>query len=356
MSRKDSWAMVAAVVLMVVCAEIHAQTPSISGSVFHDQDSNGAVSPDEGVAGAVVRLFSDNGDGIFSPSSGDVQVGEVTTLADGTYLFGDLEFGVSYFVARPAQELVGVNQPEDVSGLISPSETKLLIDSFETSQFVVADTSSPVATSSVSTDAENVLGGERDLYLQLNAGNGNAKLRVSAFGDDLLQYDTTSGVMGLSVLTWDGLDQSSEMAPAMGLDDFDLTAGGELDTLFIKMGVDRTGEGETAVFRIFDDSSDIFSEASLGIPVTDGTADVFATLALEEFSGPVDPSKIDAFQMLFGNGKKSIDAQIDFIGVGNANPRQDFQVVPEPTPIMFIVAGCIGVAFLMRRGISCVTS
>ena len=342
MTRKHFSVAFAAVMMLAYSADARIIRPTIGGSVFIDRNADFNASLGEGISGATVRLFQDNGDGIFNPGQGDTQVGQdVSTLGDGSYMFDNLEIGKSYFVQRPSQMAGSLNLGNDVSGLISPTTPTLMIDSFATPQGVRADTASPIATSSVAVDSTEVLGGERDLYLELNSGFGNAKLRVSAYSEDLLQYDTTSGVRGMSIVTWDGPDRSSSKVPAMGLHDFDLTNNGENDAILVKMGVDLTGFGDRAIFRIFEGGSDNFSEASIDFPITDGTATAFGFVSLDDFAGSVDPSRIDALQMILGDGNKSIDAQIDYVGVVDANANHDFRVnvVPEPNSLLLVIVG-----------------
>ena len=54
------------------CLPAHGTTilPGISGTVFRDLDTSGKPSPGEGVSGAVLRLFLDDGDGVFQPGCG----------------------------------------------------------------------------------------------------------------------------------------------------------------------------------------------------------------------------------------------------------------------------------------------
>lgn len=342
MTRKIFPVAAAAAMMLAYCADAGTIMPRIGGSVFVDRNDDFNVSFGEGISGATVRLFQDNGDGIFNPDQGDTQVGQdFSTLGDGSYMFDQLDFGASYFVQRPTQQAGNMNLGNEISGLISPSMPNLMIDSFATPQGIQADTSTPIATSSVAVDPLEVLGGERDLYLELNSGFGNAKLRVSAFTDDLLQYDTTSGVRGMSIVTWDGPDRSSSKLPAMGLEDFDLTNNGQNDSILVKMGVDLTGRGDRAIFRIFEGGTDEYSEASIEFPITDGTATAFGLVSLDDFAGNVDPSRIDALQLIIGDGNKSIDAQIDYVGVVNANANHDFRVnvVPEPSSLLLVLVG-----------------
>ena len=67
-----------------------------------------------------MQLYLDDGDGLFAPGAGDVQVGsDILTASRWQYAFESLDPAASYFVQRPAQALLGVMQPAQVSTLLS---------------------------------------------------------------------------------------------------------------------------------------------------------------------------------------------------------------------------------------------
>ena len=175
-----------------------------------------------------MQLYLDDGDGIFAPGAGDVQVGsDILTGADGGYAFESLDPTASYFVQRPAQPLLGVMQPAQVSGLLQPGLPKLMVDAFTNAQLVTADPLTTIATSTISDPVAPVLGKERDIHVTLLSGVGEVEVRSNAFGVEVLQYDTSAGVIGRGVVTWDGVDLSASLTPSLGLGDIDLTSGGE---------------------------------------------------------------------------------------------------------------------------------
>ena len=73
------------------------------------------------------------------------------------------------------------------------------------------------------------------------------------------------------------------------------------------------------------------------MPVTGGNASAFAILPFSEFSGAVDPTHVDAIQMILGDGAPAVDAQIDFIGVAGRLQTHNFVLIPEPTSALGIV-------------------
>ena len=66
----------------------------IGDTVFSDHNGNGVQEPGEpGIAGVQVKLYIDDGDGVYEPGTGDTLVGTKTTDGSGTYLFNDLPQG-----------------------------------------------------------------------------------------------------------------------------------------------------------------------------------------------------------------------------------------------------------------------
>jgi len=315
--------------------------PGIQGTV---SQTSGPV-----LSGVTVQLYQDDGDGIFEPGAGDSQVGgDASTAADGTYGFGSLDANAGYFVQRPAQMIGAILHPAEVSGLLQPGDPGLLIDSFENNQGVKADPFTPISTSTLNDPISSVLGKERDMYVRLVSGVGEVELRSNAFGVAVLQYDNTSGVVGHGIITWDGVDMSASPVPTLGLGNIDLTQGGTNEGFVLNLGIDPTGAGDQLKIRIFDDSTANYSEGLLAIPVTDGTASAIGYLPFSSLVGPVSPSRVNAIQLIVGQGAKSVDAQFDRFGT--LGPEvQNFEVVPEPSSLALALLGLGGLVQLRRR-------
>ena len=89
--------------------------PSIQGVVFADTNDNGQIDTDEGIANATLRLFQDDGDGVFETNGDDIQIGaDVLTDADGTYCFDNVSASENYFVLQPQQIASGFQLDEQV--------------------------------------------------------------------------------------------------------------------------------------------------------------------------------------------------------------------------------------------------
>jgi hypothetical protein len=323
--------------------------PGIRGTVYQDINADGEASSGEGINGATLRLYQDDGDGLFEPSAGDSQVGQdFVTGTDGTYRFQLLDPNAGYFVQSVQMQLGGTFLPGSVSRRLTPSQISLMIDAFDNNQEVRTNPKILAGTSTLSDPVSGVLGRERDLYVRLLEGVGDVKLRSNAFGVAVLQYDTTAGVIGEGVITWDGVDSSASPVPSLGLGNLDLTNGGRDEGLFLRLGVDSTGAGEMVRLRIFDQSQTEFSEADLHLPGTDGSAKDALYVPFSEFQGTVSPSRVNAIQLILGSGAMSIDAQIDQIGT--LGPQvQDFVAVPEPGALVLGLVASLGLLLGARR-------
>lgn len=330
MNRKWFTATATAVASLVLCTQAFAEIiPGISGIIQNDK---GAF-----VSGAVVRLYSDNGDGLFDPLTDTQSGSNLITGDDGQYAFRDIEAG-QYFVQAN----------DEVSGLLDPTQPLFLIDDFEHSRTVIADPIGPIATSSLAAPFAEVVGGERDLYVELISGVGDIGLKVDPFGTKVLQYDTSSGVNGRAVVTWDGVDNSGSLKPSMGLNGFDLTNAGRNEAFIFKLGVDATGEGESMTLRIFSESAESYSDLEIPFPVSGGVAEEMRVVPFAAFDGDVSPESVDAIQLIVGKGRKSIDAQIDYVGlIGVTQQNFELTAVPEPASMAMLAIGLCGL--LLRR-------
>lgn len=66
----------------------------IGDTIFSDHNGNGTQDAGEpGIANVQVKLYFDDGDGVFEPGAGDTLIQTTTTDGSGTYLFNDLPAG-----------------------------------------------------------------------------------------------------------------------------------------------------------------------------------------------------------------------------------------------------------------------
>jgi uncharacterized repeat protein (TIGR01451 family) len=296
------------------CLLAAASLPAITGTALLD----GQATP-----GVTVRLYQDDGDGVFEPGNGDPQVGgDLVTAADdgstpeneaGSYAFGELSPDGAYFVQQPAQSAGNSLLRAQVSDLIRPGRPQLLIDDFATRQVTIAAPPPPSRDTDSRELAETeVLGGERDLAVELLTGSAEIELRVNPFGlDDVLLFDSAAGTQGTRRVTWDGVDGDGGQL-AMNLDGVDLTQGGQNTGLMMRAGVDNNGA--TVRVRLYEGSADDYSELSAPIPVTGGTAAGVVFLPFADFPEGASPTSVDAIELYIDTGSESVDGQIDIVG------------------------------------------
>ena len=116
--------------------------------------------------------------------------------------------------------------------------TPATIDDFSTSQSALTLVFPPAGTSaSSSVSGAGILGGERDLQVNLTSGviAGNAVSATVSSG--FLSYSQDATISGSSVTSWDGADSSPTVDPT-GLGTVDLTAGGTQDALDLLLQFD----------------------------------------------------------------------------------------------------------------------
>lgn len=329
MTYKSIVTILSGIVSLLLVSNSFATTilPGIEGRVF---DPTGA----HNVVDAVLELYMDNGDSILNGS--DTMAGSTTTDALGNYYFSGLDPDQSYFVMHAGQ----------VSELQSPGEIGMIIDSFDVTQSVVA---SPVSGQQMDTVASpGILGGHRDLFLEVLGGFADAKFRSNPFSlNDNLQLDLAAGVTGMAVATWDGIGGSTGMEPDLGLGSMDLTQGGIFEGIVVRLAVDQAGA--TQELKLLLHSGGESSIANVEFPVepsVDPTA--MAYVAFADFIGGADATSIDALQLVIDASMPSLDAQIDMIGL--AGPASvDFAVTPEPSSSVLLILAGLGMAPFRRR-------
>lgn len=317
--------------------------PSVQGVVFADDNNSGDYTVGEELVGVTVQLFEDDGDGIFETNGDDVQFGtDLLTDANGEYCFDGIDGTANYFLVQPAQTVGGLAIPEQVSNLLSPGTPNLVIDNFATNQQAQAIPPAPASDSSTVAfvNESEVLGAERDLFVELLSGVGEVELVVNPFNLlPVLQFNSSSGVQGSAIVTWDGQDFGANPTPTMGLGGRDLTQGGLNTGIGMRIGIDSAGAGDTLTIRIYQGDPTNFSSVTAPIPVTGGNATGYLFIPFTDFSGPVSANNVDAIQMSIGDqGVPSADGQLDFIGaigptiVNLENSRElDLQVVKATT-------------------------
>jgi len=154
-----------------------ADMAEILGVVRTDLQGDSNPTNDVVVVGATATLYRDGGNNVYdgAGSGDDTQVGSsVTTNVNGQYRFDQVGAG-KYFVKISLPPNLQFRPGEDVhevtisvgegDGIVGPT-----IDGFTTTQMVEAAPPLPSSQPSHLADP-NVLGGERDLFVELTEGN-----------------------------------------------------------------------------------------------------------------------------------------------------------------------------------------
>lgn len=331
-SQPSRRSLFAVAIALSLALSAHAQLPSVTGTVFHDSNSDGSLTSGEELLGVSVDLFKDDGDGLFSPTADSLVTSEITDI-NGMYLFGGLGMSDNYFVHQAAQMVGGMSIDGSVSGLLTAGAFNTMIDDFANQQQVEGNPIIPVGSTNLTSNS--VIGGQRDLHVQYWLGPAEANLYANPYGlNQVLEFNQSAGVIATATVTWDGVDGDRSTTPAAGgLGGIDLTAGGLNEAFAFNLGIDAAGAGENLVLRIFS-GSDV-SEATVVIPVNDGTAVIDHIVPFSDFAGGADLTAVDAIQLELGGTKTSIDAQIGPIGlIGSAVENISVAVVPEPSTVL----------------------
>ena len=280
--------------------------------------------------GAEVQVFADDGDGILNPS--DPLIKTVTANADGEFSVSDLDMSKGYFLSSSG----------DVSELTTIGDIKKIIDSFDITQSVISNPISGSRMNSTSGPYESILGGYRDLYVEVLEGQAEAKLRVNPFSQNSnLQIDMTAGTKGMIGVTWDGKMGTEGMEPDDGLN-MDFTAGGLLAGVTLGLAVDRAGEGQLLKLAMHSESGMSLAEIEFPYDPFVDPATQTRYIPFSDFEGSADPTQVTAFQMMIEETMPSLDAQVNVIGLTGP---ESVSLVPEPT-IDFGLAAVGAIALL----------
>lgn len=222
----------------------------------------------------------------------------------------------------------------------SPSEAQsIVIDPFTTNQASLLLTFPPAGTTaSSSVAAGDVIGGERDMRVNLTAGviAGNSLSAVVSSG--FFSYSQDATIAGSGELVWDGADGSATLNPT-GLGGLDLTNGGTQDALLLDVEFDDLPVNVT--IEVFTDAGNassvtlatpglIFTPTAFILPyssfvTTLGTGADFTDVGAVRLtlgSNVTAPDVvIDLLQTTsLVNAPKTVAIQNDVDGDGNADP------------------------------------
>ncbi|MEM9352256.1 MAG: SdrD B-like domain-containing protein [Planctomycetota bacterium] len=309
----------------------------VVGSVLSDLQGDGNPANDAPVVGASVALFRDGGNGVFGGD--DSVVTTTSTDASGKYQFSGVGAG-KYFVRvtppagtqfQPGQDVREVNvSAAEADGILGQT-----IDGFTTNQFVEASPPLPSSEPKSLLDP-NVLGGERDLYVELTEGASPIASVGLASGGGLLWLSSDPTVTGNAKIVWDGADGNGLAINPTGLGGVDLTQheGNTMTGIALTSGADHPNA--QIKLRIYTDANN-WSEFVTLVPESVGGAAVgqavfrFDDAPVATSGSGADFSNVGALELNF-EGVSALDGQVSLIGlVGRATKTADFTAAPELT-------------------------
>lgn len=189
----------------------------------------------------------------------------------------------------------------------------ITIDSFSTNQSALTLTYPPAGTSaSSSASGAGLLGGERDIEINLTAGVIAGNTMTATVSSGFFSYSQDATIAGSGEIQWDGADGSATLNPT-GLGGIDLTAGGTQDALALNFAFDDLPVNVT--IEVFTDAGNassltlpapglIFSSTNFVLPYSAFTTTLGAG---------ADFTDVGAITLTLGSAVTAPDVVIDFL-------------------------------------------
>ena len=308
-----------------------ADMAEIVGTVRHDVQADNNPANDTLVVGATVTLHRDNGNGAFD--AGDSIVGSpVDTDIFGNYRFNGLSAG-KYFVrlelppqlqATSGGDLKETNiTATESDGVVGPT-----IDGFTTAQ--KAEAIPPLPSSQPSTlNDPAVMGGERDLFVELTSGSDIFSSVSLISGGGLLRLASDTTVAGNAKIVWDGQDSNAIGVDPIGLGGVDFTKfnGNTMTGILLAVGADHPNC--VVKLRVYTDANH-WTEYTTTVPETPGGAATkavtfnFDDAPTSSAGGGADFANVGAVELTFV-GVSAVDGQVSLVGlIGLTTKTADF--------------------------------
>ncbi len=311
-----------------------ADMAEIVGTVRLDlQGDNNSVN-DVLVSGAAVALYRDGGNGVFDNGGGDdvLALSPTTTDVQGKYRFSGLGAG-KYFakLTLPAelQAKAGGDVREiTVSAAEAEGSSGIKIDGFSTMQKVEAAPPLPASSPSSLADPA-VLGGERDMLVQLTAGTDIFSSVSLISGGGLLRLASDTTVTGNAKIVWDGADGSATAIDPTGLGGVDFTVfnGNTMNGVRLAVGADHANS--VVKLKVYTDANH-WTEFLTTVPESAGGAATkqvtfnFDATPLNSAGGGADFANVGAVELTF-EGVSAVDGQVSVVDVvGFTTKTADF--------------------------------
>jgi hypothetical protein len=153
--------------------------------------------------------------------------------------------------------------------LFVPSSTRAApgtVDTFDTDQTTIERVvgTDPIPSSVSSTaSGGDILGGERDIQITIDAGTTTGNRLSSGVGTSLLSVGYEPSIEGTAEIVWDGPDGDATSIDFTGLGGVDLTESGAQDAFIIRINSDDLAA--SLIIEVFTDSGNS-STATLNLP------------------------------------------------------------------------------------------
>ena len=213
----------------------------------------------------------------------------------------------------------------------------IFIDEFLDLQMV--ETTGPLTNSQVGPTG-NILGGYRDIFVEVVSNNGDSQhLRSNLLVDNEKGYfNNDAGITGTGMIRWDGVNNSQTLNP-QGLGGINITQG-NLDSISMDV-ISADLAGLDMTFTIYDMNSNSSSiSRMLNSSMSTSQEEVFL---FQDFVGTADFTNVGAIELGI-SGPESIDAVIGSVRISQSTP------VPEPSSILGLLAiGAVGTGSMLKQ-------
>jgi uncharacterized repeat protein (TIGR01451 family) len=129
---------------------------------------------------------------------------------------------------------------------LSHAVSLVMVDSFDTDQSILSQTVGEDAipgSISSSVSSEDILGGERDLEVNITKGKTPGNRLGAGISAGVASVSYGSSIAGSVNITWDGPDGDAVKLDPVGLGGLDLTAGGRQDAFLLSIELDDLPAG-----------------------------------------------------------------------------------------------------------------
>jgi uncharacterized repeat protein (TIGR01451 family) len=194
-----------------------------------------------------------------------------------------------------------------------PAAAQILIDSFSTNQSALTLTYPPAGTTaSSSVSGAGILGGERDLSINLTGGVIAGNTMSATVSSGFYSYSQDATIAGTGTIQWDGADGSATLNPT-GLGGVDLTMGGTQDAILIGTFFDDLPVN--LVIEVFTDAGNA-STATVALPglIFSSTNFAFPYSSFTTTLGAgADFTNVGAIVLSAGSAMTAPDLVLDFV-------------------------------------------